>query len=70
MFLEEIDFKDIEKYNFDDEDLKRIVVENGRWAIVKDKDNKNNIVLVGLVGILRNMFFEVIIDKKQRGKNY
>ncbi len=70
MILEEIDIRDIEKYNFDDEDLKKIVIENGRWAIVKDKDDKDNIILVGLVGILRNKFFEVIIDKKQRGKNY
>lgn len=63
MYLEEIKFEEIKNLNI--EDIDKIVVEDGRWAIIND-DYKN----IGLVGIIKGKFLQIIINKEFRGKNY
>ncbi len=65
MYLEEIKFEEIK--NLDIEDIDKIVVEEGRWAIIIIKECCKNI---GLVGIIKDKFFQIIIKEEFRGRDY
>ncbi len=64
IFLEKINIKKIKSYNFND--LDKIVIESGTWAIVKNEKE----IVIGLVGIIGNCFLQIIIKKEYRGQGY